>query len=255
VSRSGIDFFALKERDCGAVIAVVVPIEYKETHAQLARLAMQCAVWAMVRGAPSPHRVLFEIDECASLGRVEELPQWLAELRKYKVQWSLHFQNLGQPKALYQAEWQTFLGNAGLKRFVGARDTETMKEISELCGRTTIETRTRGRGGVSVSQSGRELQHPDEVRRMKAHHQFAFIDNLQPAIVRKTAYWERPEFAGRFHRNPYEAHEKHCGHFAPVKRVWGWLAYGAAWLLTPHPVAAVMVSAAIVFSVYRLFAG
>ena len=98
VSRSDTDFDALKKTDRGAVIAVVMPLQYKETHAAIPRLAMQCAVWAMTRGTVSPHRVLFEIDECASLGRIERLPQWLAELRKYKVQWSLHFQNLGQTK-------------------------------------------------------------------------------------------------------------------------------------------------------------
>jgi type IV secretion system protein VirD4 len=255
VSRSDTDFDALKEPDRGAVISVVMPLHYKDTHAAIPRLAMQCAVWAMTRGTVSPHKVLLEIDECASLGRVERLPQWLAELRKYKVRWSLHFQNLGQTKALYQAEYQTFLGNGGLKRFVGARDTETMKEISEFCGRTTIEVRTRGPGGVSVSHTGSELCMADATRRERESNQIVIIENLQPIRLKKTRYWDRPEFAGRFHPNPYEGKAKRCSVFTPAKLVWGRLAYVTAWWLTPHPAAAVIIILTLVALIARGCAG
>ena len=130
-----------------------------------------------------------------------------------------------------------------------------MKETSEFCGRTTIEIRTRGPGGVSISETGRELQQPDEVRRLKNHQQLVFIENLQPVILRKTAYWDRPEFAGRFHRNPYETGEKRCGFFTPAKRLWGRLAYLAAWWLTPHPAAAALISVAVIAALGRLFGG
>lgn len=252
ISRADVDFDALKDESRGAVIAVIMPLQYKDTHAAIPRLALQCAVWAMTRGAPARHRVLFEIDECASLGRIERLPQWLAELRKYKVQWSLHFQNVGQAKALYQAEWQTFQGNAGLKRFVGARDLETMKEVSEFCGRTTIEVRTHGPGGATIAHSGRELTMPDEARREKANYQIVLIDNLQPLRLRKTRYWDRPEFAGRFNPNPYEAGLRRASRWTPLRLVWGRLAYIAAWLLTPHPAAAVMVTLIVIGAVLRL---
>lgn len=252
VSRSDTDFNALKASDKGAVIAVVMPLQYKETHAAIPRLAMQCAVWAMTRGAVCPHGVLFEIDECASLGRLERLPQWLAELRKYQVQWSLHFQNIGQPKALYQAEWQTFQGNAGLKRFISARDQETMKEVSEFCGRATINVRSRGPGGVSVSQTGRDLRMQDEARRENDADQIVIIENLQPARIRKTRYWDRPEFAGRFHPNPYKPGEKTCGPFTGIKRAWGRAAYCAAWWLTPHPLAGAIVAVTVTATILLL---
>jgi type IV secretion system protein VirD4 len=244
VSRSEVDFSALKglKGESGAVIAVIMPLAYKETHKAIPRLALQCAVWAMQCDPQSRAKVLFEIDEAASLGRLERLPQWLAELRKYRVQWSLQFQNVGQPKYLYEKEWQTFQGNAGLKRFVGVRDTETAKEASEYCGRCTISVQTRNPGGVTVSEAGRELRMADEVMRLPEDEMLVFIDNLNPIKLKKTAYWDRPEYAGRFNRNPYHGREKRAGPTAVFKLVGGRLAYMAAWWLTPHP-AAVLIMA------------
>lgn len=243
VSRSEVDFTALKGKGrsrSGAVIAVVLPLEYKETHKAVPRLALQCAVWAMTRGSIARTKVLFEIDEAASLGRLESLPQWLAELRKYRVQWSLHFQNVSQPRHLYQAEWQTFQGNAGLKRFVGINDLETAKEASAYCGRATIRVRSvNAKGGATTSQAGRELVQPDELRRMRSDKMIALIENLPPAVLNKVPYWSRPEFAGRYLRNPYHRALKYPD--AGFKPLRGRIVYLAAWWLTPHPVAALII--------------
>ena len=251
VSRSDVDFSVLKTDRRGAVIAVVMPLEYKETHRAIPRLALQCAVWAMVRAPLCAHRVLFEIDEAASLGRIERLPQWLAELRKYKVQWSLYFQSTAQPRFLYRDEWQTFQGNAGLKRFVGVSDPETAKEASVFCGQTTIAIRNRGPGGVSVSEAGRELLKPDEVRRFKKGEQLVVIENLQVMRLKSTPYWNRPEFAGRYHLNPYVEKAKRMSALTPFRFVWGRIAFAAAWMMTPHPMAALLITAAMVLLILR----
>jgi type IV secretion system protein VirD4 len=243
VSRSEVDFSALKglKGESGAVIAVIMPLAYKETHKAIPRLAMQCAIWEMQRLPHARAKVLFEIDEAASLGRVERLPQWLAELRKYRVQWSLQFQNVGQPKYLYEKEWQTFQGNAGLKRFIGVRDHETAQEASVYCGRSTISVRTRNPGGVTIAETGRELRMADEVMRMPESEMIVFIDNLAPIRLKKTPYWNRPEFAGRFNRNPYHATEKRTGPLAGFNAMWGRLVYAVACVLTPHPAAALVM--------------
>lgn len=245
VSRSDVDFTALKAQRNGAVISVVMPLEYKETHAAIPRLALQCAVWAMVRAPLSPHRVLFEIDEAASLGRIERLPQWLAELRKYRVQWSLYFQATAQPRHLYRDEWQVFQGNAGLKRFMGVSDPETAKEASVFCGQATIAVRNRGPGGVSQSEAGRELLKPDEVRRFRKSEQLVVIENLQVMRLRSTPYWNRPEFAGRYFRNPYVAGPAAVSALMPFQFVRGRILYALAWVLTPHPVAALIIMTAL----------
>ncbi|TXL75140.1 type IV secretory system conjugative DNA transfer family protein [Vineibacter terrae] len=244
VSRSDVDFSALKglRKQKGAVIAVILPLQYKETHKAIPRLAMQSAVWEMERGTLAREKVLFEIDEAASLGRIESLPQWLAELRKYRVQWSLQFQNVAQPKYLYEKEWQTFQGNAGLKRFIGVRDPETAKEVEVYCGRCTITVRSRSSGGgFTLSETGRELVMLDEVLRWADTEMIAFIDNLYPLRLNKTPYWNRPEFAGRYHRNPYYGKERGAEFGTGARVLWGRLVYLAAWWLTPHPMAALLI--------------
>jgi type IV secretion system protein VirD4 len=251
LTRSDVDFTVLKTNRKGAVIAVVLPLQYKETHAAISRLALQCAVWAMVRDPVSPHRVLFEIDEAASLGRIERLPQWLAELRKYKIQWSLYFQSTAQPKHLYQAEWQTFQGNTGLKRFIGVRDIETANEASAFCGQATIVIKNRGPGGSSLSETGRALRRPEEIIQLKSGEQLAVIENLPPLRLKITPYWNRPEFAGRYHRNPYVDRPKLMSPAVPLRFVWGRLVYGLAFVMTPHPVAACIITAALVFLLFR----
>jgi type IV secretion system protein VirD4 len=257
VSRSEIDFSVLKglNGEAGAVIAVILPTPYKETHKAIPRLAMQCAIWEMQRGTLAREKVLFEIDEAASLGRIESLPQWLAELRKYRVQWSLQFQNVAQPRHLYEKEWQTFQGNAGLKRFVGIGDLETAKEASAFCGRSTIAVASRNsNGGSTISHSGRELRDAAELLRLNSREMLVFIENLQPARLRKTPYWDRPEFARRFNRNPYHAQEKRAHFLTRFRLIQGRIVYALAWWLTPHPAAAGIVLSALLLLLYRLVA-
>jgi type IV secretion system protein VirD4 len=257
VSGSGIDFSALKglKGETGAVVTVILPMQYKETHKAIPRLALQCAVWEMQRGTLAREKILFEIDEAASLGRVESLPQWLAELRRYRVQWSLQFQSISQPRHLYEKEWQTFQGNAGLKRFVGIGDLETAKEASEYAGRGTIHVKSRNSGGGStISQSGRELKMASELLRMRSGEMLAFIENLQPARLKKTPYWDRPEFAGRYYRNPFHEKEKRARLSTPLRVLRGRLAYALAWWLTPHPAAAGIIVSALFAVLYRLLA-
>jgi len=259
VSRSEVDFDALKGRkkgQRGAVIAVVMPLRYNETHKAIPRLAMQCAVWAMQRQPMARQKVLFEIDEAASLGRLERLPQWFAELRKYRVQWSLHFQDVNQPKTLYGEGWQTFQGNAGLKRFVGVRDPKTAREAAELYGPGTIWVRSRNMGGGgTISQTSREPRLPSELMRLRDDQMVALIDNLQPALLKKTPYWERPEFAGCYHPNPYVGGLARASAETGFKVLWGKLVYAAAWWLTPHPLAAFLILAFAAFGMVPLFYG
>lgn len=244
VSRSDVDFFALKglRGEKGAAISVILPLEYKETHKAIPRLAMQCAVWALQRGKLAREKVLFEIDEAASLGRIESLPQWLAELRKYRVQWSLQFQNIAQPRHLYEKEWQTFQGNAGLKRFIGVRDAETAKEVATYCGRRTIKVKSSSSGGgYSFSETGRELVMLDEALRLPEDRMIAFIDNHYPLLLKKTPYWNRPEFSGRYFRNPYHDHAIAAEFGISLQALWGRIVYLAAWWLTPSPMAALLI--------------
>ena len=100
---------------------------------------------------------------------MNRIAEGLPTLRKYRVWLWPIIQNIGQLKELYGQNWQTFMSNAGLKQFIGAGDLDTAKYVSELCGETTVETKTKtGKGEVSISHARRALAAPDEVMTMRS---------------------------------------------------------------------------------------
>lgn len=260
LKRRDVDFRALKGTDRngrkvrGCIIAAVLPLEYSETHAAISRLALSCAITEMQRAPLAREKVLFVIDEAAALGKVPRLPNWLATLRKYRaVLWPI-YQNIGQVKARFGQEWQGLIANCGLKQFLGAADLETAEYVHRLIGERTTESRSvNAEGKKSTSETRRPLLTVDEVLHFDERKQIAFIGNLKPAVLRKTRYWERPEFRGRFNRNPF-----HGGRTPPViggriKQLWGALVYAAAFVLAPHPVAALIYLGALGYGLLRLW--
>lgn len=220
----------------GAVLSVVIPLEYLETHAAYARLVIGCALWTMQRAPLARGRVLFVMDEFPALKRMDRIAGGLATLRKYRVWLWPIIQNIGQLKQLYGQNWQTFMSNAGLKMFVGAGDLETAQYISELCGEATIEVKTRTPGGDTVSHSPRRLATAEEVMHICGTQQIAFVDNLKPLLLRKTPYWNRPSLRGRFERNPYQGGTPALDYRTPLHVAQGLLLRLCAWLTAPSPV-------------------
>ncbi|KZX94262.1 MULTISPECIES: type IV secretory system conjugative DNA transfer family protein [unclassified Sulfitobacter] len=260
LKRSDVDFGALKgtdrrgQRVKGCIIAVVLPLEYSETHAAIPRLAMGCAIWTMQRAPLARKKVLFVIDEAAALRKISRFPNWLATLRKYRVVLWPIFQNIGQVKALYGQEWQGFIANCGLRQFLGAADLETAEYIHRLVGERTAESRSvNADGKASTSETRRPLLTVDEILHFDGDKQIAFIGNLKPAVLRKTRYWQRAALRGRFYRNPYQSGRTPPAFGALARRLWGKALYAAAFLLAPHPVAALLYLAGLGYGLLRLW--
>ena len=114
LSRNEVDFSVLKGLGAGghgAVISVILPLKYLSTQMMIQRLAVACAVNSLQTAPFAKSNVLMLIDEAASLGRIAEFPNWLANLRKYNVNiWSV-WQNLAQIKQLYGDGMDAILGN------------------------------------------------------------------------------------------------------------------------------------------------
>lgn len=210
LKRSDVDFGALKGVDRngkfvkGCVISVELPLEYSETHAAITRLAMGCAVWTMQRAPLAREKVLFIVDEAASLQKIGRFPNWLATLRKYRVVLWPIFQNIGQVKALYGEDWQTFIANCGLRQFLGASDLQTAEYLHRLLGEHTTHTvSVNHEGNENTSEAKRSLMTVDEILYFSSNHQIVICGNDKPMLLIKRRYWERPEFQGRFNPNPY----------------------------------------------------
>lgn len=247
LSRSDVDFALLKGLEPGqrgGVISVILPLEYMETHAAIPRLALACAVLEMQRKPLAKNKVVFLIDEAATLGRLERFPNWLATLRKYRVViWSI-WQSVAQLVDLYGRGWQTLIANCGMLQILGVGDLETAEHTSQRLGETTIRTvSTNGRGEHSSSEAGRLLLTKDELIRLGTDEQVVFIGNLLPMKLRKLPYWQRSTLAGRYHPNPYlEGQSAEPGFRARMRSRWGRFYYRLLWWMTPHPVAACIIA-------------
>jgi len=219
----------------GAVVSVVIPLEYIDTHAAYARLVVGCALWTMQRAPLAQGRVLFVLDEFAALKRMNRISSGLATLRKYRVWLWPIVQNITQLTELYGDNWQTFVSNAGLRIFMGAGDAETARYVSQICGETTIDVRTKAAHGGSVSPAARALATLEEVMHASSEQQIVFVDNLKPMVLRKTPYWERPRLRGTFDRNPYQSVTPGLPLRLPLDAVAGVSLRFISWLMAPSP--------------------
>jgi type IV secretion system protein VirD4 len=249
LANSTVDLSELKgyrggERLPGAVLSVVIPLQYLETHAAYARLVIGCALWTMQKAPLARGRVLFVMDEFPALKRVDRIAGGLATLRKYRVWLWPIIQNIGQIKQLYAQNWQTFMSNAGLKMFIGAGDPESAQYISEICGEATIEVTTKTANGGSVSHAARRLATIEEVMPADGGQQIVFVDNLKPLLLRKTPYWDRPSLRGKFNRNPYQDGTPALNARTPFRALKGIGLRFIAWLASPSPA----VTAVVLFS-------
>lgn len=245
LKRSDVDFAALKgttrdgKKVKGAIIAVVLPLEYNESHAAIPRLALGCAIQEMQRLPLAREKVLFIIDEAAALGKITRFPNWLATLRKYRVVLWPIFQNLGQVEALYERNWQTILANCGLRQFIGVGDLQTAEHVSKLLGQLTVKTQSLNHEGkLSESEARRALREIDEILYAPRKEQLAFINKNRPCILRTTPYWGRPELRGTFNPNPYQDGKTPLAFGKGLKSLIGTAYYALICLLAPHPLVA-----------------
>ena len=117
---------------------------------------------------PVPVRCL--MDEFANLPQIEGFPEILAFVRSFGISINIILQNLAQIKGLYEKQWESIIGNCSSLLLLGATEESTLKYMSELLGKETIDVkgqnRTRGRqSSTSENNSilGRELLTPDEI--------------------------------------------------------------------------------------------
>ncbi|MGH7576779.1 MAG: type IV secretory system conjugative DNA transfer family protein [Longimicrobiales bacterium] len=114
--------------------------------------------------------------------------------------------------------WETFFTNSDVLQAFGASNDRTTSEyLSWLTGAATIfvesENESRGvsrgkmysrqRGsGQAVSEKGRRLLTPDEVRRLDRDLQLVFVRGCDPLLARRVNYLDDPAFRGQFDANP-----------------------------------------------------
>ena len=96
---------------------------------------------------------------------------------------------MAQLKALFEKQWESIVGNCDEFLYLGGNEQSTHKYVSELLGKSTIDTNTYGKsegrsGSYSTNYqiSGRELLTPDEVRMLDNRYAILFIRGERPVL-------------------------------------------------------------------------
>lgn len=231
--------FSLEElckEDCS--VFNMIPAEYAALLAPMNRLVIGAAMLYKFRHPAAP-RVLFLVDEAATLGRFESLLRGYTYGRGMGVRmWSI-WQDVGQiTRNFGHGALSSFLGSSQTRQFFGVRDLDTARLISAMLGSQTLEfdpvldqaaahrnmlhaarqmlegedpftialnARQQALAAVTRTKQGRLLMTPDEILAMPEDRQILFISGLglKPILANKYPYFTRREMAGGYMPNPY----------------------------------------------------
>ena len=155
-----------------------------------------------IHGGALPVPVHFLMDEFANVSLPDDFDKILSVLRSRGVSVSIILQNLAQLKALFEKQWESIVGNCDEFLYLGGNEQSTHKYVSELLGKSTIDTNTYGKssgrsGNYSTNYqiSGRELLTPDEVRMLDNQYAILFIRGERPVLDFKYDILKHPNVA------------------------------------------------------------
>ena len=192
-------------------VFVVIPHDRIETHATWLRLVISSAMQAIKKRAritpPRHHRCMFLIDEFGSIGHMTGLPQDIAIMAGYGLDFTLVVQGLDQLKHHYGEASKTILGNCGYKWFSYIAELDTAKWLSETLGKKTVATTSKSQStgtsgehptageSMTHSETGRALLTPDEVLNLGKDVAILLNPITNAAYLRPIDYWRlRGEF-------------------------------------------------------------
>jgi type IV secretion system protein VirD4 len=206
-ATSASDFSLADLRKRPTTIYVAVSLDQLPFVMKLLNLFFEQAVTLLAQSLPGPgepEKVLFLLDEFASLGRMDVLKSSLAFLAGYGVRVCTIVQGLGQLEELYgRSGRESILQNSALQVFFAANDETTARHISERLGTRTIRTETRSFAGgsrfatKSYGHASRALLLPEEVRELGAEEMLLFQEGVPAVRGRKIRYYKNFAFKGR----------------------------------------------------------
>ena len=122
-----------------------------------------------VYGGRLPVHVRCLIDECANIGQIPNLEKLMATIRSREISAVLIFQAQSQLKAIYKEQSDTIQGNCDSSIFLGGREATTLKELSAVLGRETIDTCNTG------ESRGRETSHSLNYQKLGKDMPYLFV--------------------------------------------------------------------------------
>ena len=151
-----------------------------------------------VYGGRLPVHVRCLLDEFANIGQIPKFDKLIATIRSREISASIILQSQSQLKAIYKDNADTIIGNCDTTLFLGGKETTTLKEMSEMLGKETIDlyntSDTRGTNrsyGLNYQKTGKELLY-SFVMNSDAHNKRMNRDTTSESIIhsRQVSLWE-----------------------------------------------------------------
>ena len=148
---------------------------------------------------PIPVRCL--IDECANIGQIPNLEKLVATIRSREISACLVLQARSQLKAIYKDNADTIVGNMDSQIFLGGSEPTTLKDLSEMLGKETIDSfntsDTRGNSpsyGTSFQKLGHELLSRDELAVLDGGKCILQLRGVRPFLSDKYDLTQHPNY-------------------------------------------------------------
>lgn len=163
----------------------LITILYTQLFDQLFRLADSSAG---CRGALPVH-VRLMMDEFSNVALPKNFKNILSVCRSRNISCDIILQNIAQLKSLFKDEWEGIIGNCDSMLYLGGNEYGTFEYLSKILGKETERTKSqsigkgqRGSSSESHQSAGRELQTPDEIRRMDNSKALLLMRSEDPVI-------------------------------------------------------------------------
>ena len=148
-----------------------------------------------------PVHVRCLLDEFANIGQIPNFDKLIATIRSREISASIILQSQSQLKTIYKDAADTIVGNCDVTLFLGGKEKSTLKEISELLGKETIDSlsQSENRGaqtshGLSYQKLGKELMTQDEIAVMDGGKCILQLRGVRPFFSDKCDLTKHPRY-------------------------------------------------------------
>ena len=148
-----------------------------------------------------PVHVRCLLDEFANIGQIPNFDKLIATIRSREISASIILQSQSQLKTIYRDAADTIVGNCDVTLFLGGKEKSTLKEISELLGKETIDSlsQSENRGaqtshGLSYQKLGKELMTQDEIAVMDGGKCILQLRGVRPFFSDKYDLTKHPRY-------------------------------------------------------------
>ena len=152
-------------------------------------------------GGRLPVHVRCLLDEFANIGQIPKFDKLIATIRSREISASIILQSQSQLKTIYKDAADTIVGNCDVTLFLGGKEKSTLKEISEVLGKETIDTyntsETRSNTnsyGLNYQKLGKELMSQDEIAVMDGGKCILQLRGVRPFLSDKYDITKHPKY-------------------------------------------------------------